>query len=768
MLITAKRLAPLTILIAFALFAGPAQSSFIKVASATQAQNTAQSSGSTSDSELLQSPEPVTAIFELEGDSVVTRQLALNPADVAVASVGGTDQSLRAQLSSGAGKVYEAQLISQQKDFESRAAALVPDVQVVTELRTLSNAIAVRAPGNKIAELAALPGVKRFQISRQYHMLLNASVPLINAPTAWAKVGGGASAGRGIKIAILDSGIDLSNPLFSPTGFVAPAGYPIGVTGYTNGKVIAAKVFLSDSSATPADQNGHGTNVAGIAAGDFSTITPLGAVSGVAPGAYLGNYRVLDANGNGDEALIASALEAAFNDHFDIASISFGATATETPGTLDGAVSLAVSGGMTVVTAAGDGGAKGQMTITSPGVVLNAITVGASSNGHSIGATLAVTGPGQVPDSLKAIEALAGSICGSQTFPSGSLILFDESLLDGKKRGCKAKKLPAGSLIGKIALIERGNCDPAQKINNAAAAGAGAVIIYNQDVSETPDGGDNLFNLNTTGATIPSVFVKRTNGLSIKQWVDANPGATVAISGPAQFGQTPDVLAPFSSQGPTILDTLKPDLTAPGEDIYSGAIRTCNQNGLSDPTGFTSASGTSQAVAHVAGAAALILQMHPTWTVAQIKSALVNGTNALVQTGTGTSAIAGPLQAGSGRVDLAGATSVGATLAPASLSFGTNKLKTVRKNGGISQSLFITNVSVATTVFKLAPDVSPLNSFLIAVSTSSISLAPGQTAQVQVTISAKQSAQKGTDLTGFILITYNNKQTQKVPYWARF
>jgi minor extracellular serine protease Vpr len=136
-----------------------------------------------------------------------------------------------------------------------------------------------------------------------------------------------------------------------------------------------------------------GTYVAGIAAGDFNTPTPLGPISGVAPGAFLGNYRVLDSAGNGDEALIATALETAFTDGFDIADLSFGAPATATPGILDAAVEVAVVSGMTVVVAAGDDGAKGQMTITSPATALNAISVGASSNAHIVGSLLSVTWP---------------------------------------------------------------------------------------------------------------------------------------------------------------------------------------------------------------------------------------------------------------------------------------------------------------------------------------------------------------------------------------
>jgi minor extracellular serine protease Vpr len=712
------------------------------------------------DDVVSESSRPITVFFQLEQDCVAVHQLATSTA---------TNPGGHLSFRSPEAVALEASLAAEQRDFESKAAAIAPNSQVVVELRKLANAVAITAPGYQIAQLAAVPGVRAFQISRQYHALLSTSVPLINAPSVWAQLGGAAAAGRGMKIAVLDSGIDQTNPLFSDSGFAAPAGFPRGNTSFTNAKVIAAKAFLSDQAATPVDQNGHGTNVAGIAAGDVNTPTPLGLISGVAPGAFLGNYRVLDINGNGDEALITRGLEEAFADGFDIANLSFGAPPTPAPGVLESAVAVATAGGMTVVTAAGDGGTSGQFSITSPGTAPNAITVAASSNAHFIGSSVSVTGPGQVPANLQGFEATTGVVCGvqSRTFPGGAVTLFDESLIDGKKLGCRLKKLPPGSLNGRVALIERGNCTLTDKIDNAAAAGASAVVIYNEDISESPDGGDNLINPDTTGAVIPSVFMKRSDGLAIKSWVDANPGATISISGPAQFPQTPDVLAPFSSLGPTLENVLKPDLAAPGENIYSGAIRNCNEKGISDATGFSPASGTSQATAHVAGAAALIKALHPGWTVAQIKSALVNSTGTSVLAAPGSGKSADVLAAGAGRLDLALASTVGATLAPSSLTYGINSLKKLKQGLTLTQALNITSVLPGTTTFNIKLDQMPAPGITMTQSLKSISLQQGQTGQIQIVISAVKGAQRG-DLTGFIVVAYGASQPLSVPFWVRF
>src|SRR5262245_1416738 len=288
----------------------------------------------------------ITAIVELQSDPVVVHENSRKPREAS---------SRRIELQSPEVLQYEARLRSEQEDFETRATAVSQNIRVLAELRKLANAVAIQAPADAITSISSLPGVRKVELSQIYHAVLDKSVPMIGAPAVWNMSGGGPSAGRGVKIAILDTGIDTSNPLFSDAGFTAPPGFPLGDSSLTNNKVIVAKAFLvGGSSAT--DANGHGTNVAGIAAGDFNTPTPLGPISGVAPGAYLGNYRVLNGAGSGNDFLIANGLEEALSDGFDIASISLGAPAGTLLGFLDSAVETAVAAGMVVVIAAGNDG----------------------------------------------------------------------------------------------------------------------------------------------------------------------------------------------------------------------------------------------------------------------------------------------------------------------------------------------------------------------------------------------------------------------------
>src|SRR5262249_2379639 len=289
---------------------------------------------------------------------------------------------------------------------EAQAARVSSDIRIVGRLLKLANAVAIQAPPSAIRLISSLPGIKKVELSKRCHAMLDKSVPLIGAPAVWSMVGGGASAGRGIKIAILDTGIDTSNPLFADSGFTAPAGFPIGDPSLTNNKVIVAKAILDDGDSA-ADQNGHGTNVAGIAAGDFNTSTPLGPISGVAPGAFLGNYRILSSSGTGSDFAVGMGLEQAVSDGFDIASLSLGAPAGTALDIMATAVENAVAAGMVVVVAAGNDGDQGDMTIASPGVAPHAITVAASSNGHVVGPTVEVT-PAPVSSSLQKIASTQG------------------------------------------------------------------------------------------------------------------------------------------------------------------------------------------------------------------------------------------------------------------------------------------------------------------------------------------------------------------------
>jgi minor extracellular serine protease Vpr len=698
----------------------------------------------------LKSAGTVQAIIELEGAPVVERRRS---------QVSIMQRGQRVEFDSPEAVAIENEVRGEQENFKARARLIAPDLNVRAELRAIANAVSVEARGTDIAALAAMPGVKRVELVREYHALLDASVPLINAPAMWERLGGSSNAGAGVKIAILDTGIDITNPLFSDAGYSAPPDFPRSNNGsqaLTNNKVIVAKSFISHSGNDPSalDEEGHGSNVAGIAAGNFGTLSPLGPLCGVAPHAYLGNYRVLGKNGSGSSDLIAAGLDEAVRDGFDVANMSLGSAASSELDFLAAAVERAVAAGMVVAVAGGNdgkGGVGDDMSIGSPGIAPSAITVASTTNAHAVIANATVAGPAPVASALTNIQTVVGE--GATTRLNASLNAMPYVELSDN-RGCST--LAAGSLAGKIALIERGVCAFTDKVNNAAAAGAVAAIIYNKDLSEGSDGGDTLIHMAVDGTTIPSVFTTRTAGLALRDFARAHADAQINLS-PIIAA---DVVSDFSSRGPSALQTLKPDIAAPGESIYSAAIKSVNA------TGFGSESGTSQATPHVAGAAALVIQQHPTWTPAQVKSALMSSAAAGVFTTSSKTTNAGVLATGAGRVDLARAADVSATFEPASLSFGILKLK---KPVNTSLDFRITNSSDQQRTYTLSlQQLDPGDGVSIALTTPlTVTLAPGQTTTATLAINAVKRADK-RDYTGLINVADSQGQTLRVPFWVRF
>ena len=180
-------------------------------------------------------------------------------------------------------------------------------VRVSATSQVLVNAIFVRIAPEQAAALKNIPGVKWIQYQPMSKPLLNAAVNLVGVPAAWTAIGGSANAGAGVRIGIIDTGIDQNHPGFNDTGFTAPAGFPVGDAGYTNNKVIVARSYVSTLTDTdpvystpddlsPRDRQGHGTAIAMIAAG-VQNAGPLASIAGVAPKAFLGNYKVFGSPG---------------------------------------------------------------------------------------------------------------------------------------------------------------------------------------------------------------------------------------------------------------------------------------------------------------------------------------------------------------------------------------------------------------------------------------------------------------------------------------
>jgi uncharacterized protein (TIGR03437 family) len=651
------------------------------------------------------------------------------------------------------------------------------NVKVTGTAQTLLNAVFVTATREEAAQLVGMKGVVRVIHLPRYKPALDKAVGLVNIP-----VGGVAGGGAGVKIGIIDSGIDQNHPGFQDSSLKPPSGFPKGDANYTNNKVIVARSYVALDAAvydtpddySPRDRMGHGTAIAMIAAGVQNT-GPLATIQGVAPKAFLGNYKIFGSPGVNDyayQSALVGALTDAVNDGMDVVTLSLSEGDPATYGPLDvdsvncadssgdthcdvrvEAVENAVKLGLVVVTSAGNDGntAPNYPTLNSihtPGTAPDAITVGASMNSHVFYQAAHVNGGG-VPSNLQNIRALFGNGPQASLPPAP---LRDVAQLQNDGLACSA--LPPGSLAGAIALIQRGTCLYSNKVIDAQNAGAAGVIIYQQAGSDTP------LSVFAQDAGIPAVMIGNTDGVALKNYLAANPGATVTLDLTfAPVSAPANTVWPNSSRGPSIGNfgstptfVIKPELVAPGADLYTAAQKLDPNGDAYNATGYTSVTGTSYAVPMVAGAVALVKQNHSTWTPAQLKSAVVNTASQDVTDG---GVQAGANSVGAGKLSVGDAVNAAATVDPATISFGAIAAGALP----IRRTLNITNVGTSTATFNFA--VQPPNAS-VTVSPSSIALSPGQLPNsVIVTLQGNRPSPGSYE--GFIVIT-GAGPTLRVPY----
>jgi len=353
-------------------------------------------------------------------------------------------------FSSSSVKAYRALLSAQRNDYKKWLRANAPTAKVTGEFDVALNAVSVQLNAETLARIAAAPQVQRAENQGLYRPTADPTVDpdlaIISALAAWSAAGGGpATAGEGVKVAIVDTGIDVTHPCFSDTGY--PAQTQLGDHGLTNNKVIAARVFNNKTPSqhyTAEALQDHGTHVSGTVACNYGTVATVSGVtiphgiSGVAPRALLGNYNVfpgdvLDARSED----ILNALEAAYADGFDVANMSLGGNAHGIQDLLTIAVDDLDQANMVVAVAAGNSG-PGHFTVESPGSGGRALTAGASTVGHFIGAGITAGG-----STYAGVVGSFGTLSSDLTAPLG---VVAGSGVNGLSLACSA--LPTGSLTG--------------------------------------------------------------------------------------------------------------------------------------------------------------------------------------------------------------------------------------------------------------------------------------------------------------------------------
>lgn len=618
-----------------------------------------------------------------------------------------------------------------------------PQVEVVHEYHDVLNGMAVKLNGTNPNRLSRGPGVRVVERSALYRPAMNVSVDLIQATAAWARLGGGPDAGRGIRVAVIDTGIDLTNPFFDDTGLPAQPqvnecddqdGDP--ATPDTNHKVAVCRVFASGVAGPgPALFFDHGTHVAGTIGGRFDTTgtvagsdVTLTGLSGVAPGVTLGNYNVFPGFGAGFVAFggsafshdIAAALEQAVADGMHVANMSLGGTVQGPHDPLAEASNAVVDAGMAVVVAAGNSG-PGDATVQSPGSADQVITAGASTNPHFVGVPVSVAGGDTVGAAIGDFD------------PFSTPTTADYTVTD-PANGCAAITT---DLTGAIALIDRGACSFTTKIRNAQNAGAVGTIVVN-NVAGDPTA---MAHDGTAFPEIPAVMVGLAEGTAMK------PSGTVSVDGTsaAEFvSANADIIAGFSSRGPTPFTTqIKPDLTGPGVNVASSVFG----------GEFAFFQGTSMATPHLAGTAALLLDQFPDATPAELKSRMANNAARVVTDQVTGTTDPGVLTRGGGRVDVPAALDATSWFDPVSVSFGE-----VRANRPFSQSRTIAVHGAAAASAEVVFAEAPPAGFSLT--------ATADGGEIALDASIDRTVPNG-DYAGDVRVTSDDGATYLVPFFVR-
>ena len=583
---------------------------------------------------------------------------------------------------SASSRAYLARLAAAQRAAVAELRREIPEARVGRRFRVLLNGLTVDLPASRLPALMRTSFATKVFPSVRYTLRTNRSPSLIGADAYSASTG---ARGAGVKIAIVDDGVDHTNPFFNPAGFSYPAGFPRGGLRWTNEKVIVARVFPGPNAGRPGrlaldpQASFHGTHVAGIAAGVSGTTAPSGSdhpvtpgLSGVAPRAWIGNYRVFTVPtpighvANTPE--IVAAFESAVADGMDVINFSGGGPQTDpvNDAMVETIRNVTSAGVVAVISAGNDRDEFGLGSAGSPGTAPEAISVAAASNRQVFGGEIDVRDGPRVPF----VPASGGRI--PQGWQSSDVPLLDVGTVvgtDGRpvdRRLCGpagdvnrvVSTLPPRSLAGVVALVSRGVCTFDSKARRARAAGAIGLLVVDNRPGEA--------NGIPLELVVPAGMVSDLDGARLREHLAARGGRTsFRVVAPPQRIETErgGIVTSFSSAGPTSFGhLLKPDVAAPGGQILSATTR-----GAGGP--FAVFDGTSMAAPHVAGATALLLERHPSWLPRQVKSALVS-TASTAWENTARTAEASVLLAGGGMIDVGRADAPLVFAVPASLSYG--------------------------------------------------------------------------------------------------
>lgn len=706
----------------------------------------------------------------------------------------------------GAAAAYIAEIQAEQAAFMVQLQQAMPQARVSTYInefgmeveqahQMLINAVVVDAGRDldveaSIRQIQRMDGVRSVYRDYAVYPQMYESLGLINAPAAWNMLGGDSEAGKGIIVASVDGGLHKDAAMFSGEGWSYPAGWPDGGKGMTannNGKIIASRAYFRTwDPPAPGDENpwpgvagtSHGTHTGATAAGNIVTDVDYAGVtieqlSGVAPAAWLMSYRTFYASVNGIASMYnaeaIAALEDAMNDGAHVVNNSWGGGPGGIGGDADPIDRVLINltrAGVIVVMSNGNSGPNPG---TNDHPSSEYINVAASQSGGTFASgRMNVIAPEPVTNTALLTISFATAGFGAPV-PIGDVFTYTmRSALavdSGNVTGCSA--FPANSFDGTAALISRGGCEFGVKVLNAENAGAEFVVIYDDRVGPLINMGAGAVG---NQVTIPSVFVGQTSGTAMANWHAEHGDAAVMEFNTVAFqvGNQPDVIANFSSRGPSTRNTMKPDIAAPGVNIMAQGYGV-GVTGEARHLGFGQVSGTSMAAPHVAGAAALLKQRYPSWGPAEIKSALMS-TSKFMEIYNANGSPAQPIDMGAGRLDVAAAMTPGVILNPPAADFGA----VISSTGAVyTMSVEVRNIYTAAETYELSTlftgngfsvtDTTDLAG--VSVSPTELTLDPGETATVVVSFDPAQGM--GYDINQGYLIMSGTVHHAHMPFFAR-
>jgi subtilisin family serine protease len=692
-----------------------------------------------------------TLAFPVSADDVAEVFPETSPDAAAAASAAQTDLwFVELESAPTADGTSLAAVRAEKNDFRREAQRAGLGYTERRSFDVLWNGLAIRIDPSQVSSLARVKGVANVWPIAEISLPQPGPDEAADLATAVAQTGADLAqaagwTGAGVKVAVMDTGIDYDHP-------------DLGGCFGPGCRVVTGHDFVGDDFAGPNtpepdpfpdDCNGHGTHVAGI-------VGASGEVTGVAPGVTFGAYRVFGCEGFTTADIMIAAMERALADGMDILNMSIGSAFQTWPNYPTAAASdRAVNKGMVVVASIGNSGASGVYSAGAPGVGKKVIGVASFDNTHIQQRYFTIT-----PDDRKNPYTQAA---GAPTAPtSGSSPMARTGTQASTADACTA--LPAGSLTGNVALIRRGTCSFHDKARNAQNAGAIGVVLYNNLAGQlTPTVAGPV------AITIPVVMITRDDGNVIDSRLATGPvtmtwtDQTVTVANP-----TGNLISSFSSYGLAADLSLKPDIGAPG-----GLIRS---TWPLEKGGYNTISGTSMSSPHVAGGVALLLEARPGTNANSVRSILQNSADPKPWWGNpGLGFLDNVHRQGAGMLDIDDAIVATTSIEPGKIALGESQA------GPVTEPLTLSNSGSAAVTY----DLSRVNALSTGGNTNapgfflgnasaafsqagapvtSVTVPAGGTATVDVTITPATGPDRG-QYGGYLVFTpQGGGQTYRVPY----